>query len=123
MKQFLFQIFFLLVTSQISFSQSIHKVSVDVDESTCQLLSVTNPTLVKISKISIYPNPTKEGVFVNFDTPKIDVILYSISGIRLKNLTLTEDNSFINIEEYASGLYFLTLNNGIRTTTIKLIIE
>ncbi|MEI6752139.1 MAG: T9SS type A sorting domain-containing protein [Paludibacter sp.] len=66
----------------------------------------------QISKISIYPNPTSEKLYINSTDPVSSVKLYSIDGI----LVLSLDNKLItsvvlNLNNLKKGIYILRLDD------------
>lgn len=71
-----------------------------------------------------YPNPTSNGEFMikssNHNEKSIEI--YTLLGQRIyKNLVL--DNELINVSYLNSGVYILKINEGVKITSLKLIIE
>lgn len=79
----------------------------------------TNLTLVAIenvelfAEISIYPNPTSE--FVNIDIPAdyklMDISMYDVTGKLLKNKTNASGLVTFNVNDLATGTYYLQVIN------------
>jgi len=62
--------------------------------------------------VSVYPNPAVEKIFVSVKTQSplpISATLTSISGSMLQQCVLNESYNEIMINQYPSGMYFLTL--------------
>ncbi|WP_426046327.1 T9SS type A sorting domain-containing protein [Chryseobacterium sp. NFX27] len=72
------------------------------------------------SKVSVYPNPASEKVFIKGEQVS-DVEIYSIDG-RKQNVVLNNDQS-INISHLAKGAYLLKLKTKNEITTRKLMIK
>ena len=74
----------------------------------------------------VYPNPAKDVVNIRLDkTGEYNVVLRDINGRKLssKNINATFNDYAIDINNYSSGLYFLTLTNSEYTITKKFIIK
>lgn len=83
--------------------------------------SVTNPTPIGISsksvgKLSIYPNPANERIYINMDNGAFDsyVISNALGQELIKGIALTI-RSQINIVDLPAGFYYITLRgaNGV----------
>ncbi len=77
------------------------------------------------SDISIYPNPSKNGIFtVSFQQqPKLNYNLYDISGKQLlKNKTVLP-NEKIDLSKLSSGIYIIKFNTKNKQVIKKLIIK
>ena len=72
------------------------------------------------SKVSVYPNPASEKVFIKGEKVS-DVEIYSIDG-RKQNVVLNNDQS-INISHLTKGAYLLKLKTKNEITTRKLMIK
>ncbi|WP_405569185.1 T9SS type A sorting domain-containing protein [Winogradskyella sp. Asnod2-B02-A] len=89
-----------------------------------ETLSVTSFESVNFT---IYPNPAKDEVTIqlansNFETGKVNI--YNIQGKAiLKQITLEENTSVIDISSLESGLYFVELTIGNTSTVQKLIVN
>lgn len=81
------------------------------------------------SKISIYPNPTKNILNINFGSNSVDLLteiaIYDIQGKIVKAIRSTSENfQQVNTSELSDGLYVLKINlaNG-NQSTHKLVIN
>ena len=84
--------------------------------------------LNNISNIYIYPNPTKQTLFINYESKnphELNIHITDISGKEIQNYTSlsTIGNNQIKLEteNYEAGIYFIELNDGTISKTIKFI--
>ncbi len=90
-------------------------VSITVTEST---LSVYENELLK--QISIYPNPTKDMLYLNGEIFMLDNIeIYAATGQKI--MTVTEISEEIDVSTLKSALYFIKLHTENATKVIKMI--
>lgn len=83
--------------------------------------------LLDDKKITIYPNPTKGKVYVQFtdlDREQINQIqLFTSSGRLIKNIDFHENLVEIDLESQNKGLYLMVIRLGNEKTTWKIIKE
>lgn len=84
--------------------------------------------LSNVSNLSLFPNPTKENLFLNFEstsTNELNVFVYDITGKILQQYSIQSsvgDNQLkINTESYEAGIYFIEANDGSNPKRIKFI--
>ena len=81
-------------------------------------------TINEKEKIKIYPNPATNIIEVNFtNNSKREIRLVNENG---KSLIVTESfekRIILNIEKFKSGLYILSIKNGLIITNEKILIE
>ncbi len=87
------------------------------------VLQPVNATQNKIAGIEIYPNPAKSSV-----TIKSEDIITKIGLINSLGQSIYQQNTYntmlnLNVEEYASGIYYLKLETKENTKFVKLIID
>jgi len=85
----------------------------------CNTTSTVDATLAK--QIDVFPNPSNGLVNINYNNLDIQfdqVILYDITGKKIKNLD-TRQNFIIE----QSGLYLLRFSNEEVTTTKRILIQ
>lgn len=71
---------------------------------------------ILVNKISVYPNPAFDRLFIN----NMEKGVYTISNVSGQNLVNGEFNSnIIPIHSLAQGLYILTLSNNTASTSLK----
>ncbi len=73
-----------------------------------------------LTSVSIYPNPVNNELFLlnNVTGSFIEVSIYNIEGrLLISNIKTNENRHTINVSEFKSGVYFLTVqtNQGIET--------
>ncbi len=80
--------------------------------------------------LSIYPNPASNEVFVNVPSAlqsEVSITLFNSLGQRLQTISENEmagkTLGVLNVSEYASGVYFITIKAGEKFTTKKLIVQ
>lgn len=84
--------------------------------------SPTNIPEIQVEDISIYPNPA-ENVF-NLKTNSLDKIfvdIYDINGKHILNKTVIGE-TYINVDDFDSGVYTLVIKNNTRILNKKLVI-
>ena len=75
----------------------------------------------KQSAFSIFPNPASDVVTIknNFGKPT-HATLYDLTGRVLQNITIENNNTSINVQNYPNGIYFLKFEDS---EVFKLIIN
>ena len=72
-------------------------------------------------KVSIYPNPTKDQLYISHPWATIDVVevadMYGRIILRQTNFS----NNFISTKDIASGIYMLKITNNNKTTILKFV--
>lgn len=79
-------------------------------------------------KLNVYPNPTQENVLVGYElkqSANVSLQLFDMNGKNVQSIQLGERQagSFVvpvNMQNLASGLYFLKLQMGAQFTTTKI---
>jgi hypothetical protein len=72
-------------------------------------------------KISIYPNPARESIFI--DSPqKGKGIIYSIEGTVIDEFLIFKGENKINVDTYKNGIYIIKINSERNVLTGKIII-
>ena len=77
-------------------------------------------------QISIYPNPTSRVLKINFGELKeisSKITIISMRGEILRELIFTEAQAEINIEDLASGVYFVRMEVGEEVIVKKVVVE
>ncbi|HWY10092.1 MAG TPA: T9SS type A sorting domain-containing protein [Bacteroidia bacterium] len=113
--------------SGIPGSLMIHPV---MGEATHAMVGINEPTVKKQkeSVIKVYPNPASDKLFISAsslnssDDYKIE--LYSIVGDKLFEIRVENTTTEVNLDEFASGIYFVALIQNRNTiSTQKFIIS
>ncbi|VXB44317.1 putative Por secretion system C-terminal sorting domain-containing protein [Flavobacterium sp. 9AF] len=73
--------------------------------------SLTNTHFTQFTDFSVYPNPTNGIIFINTKEQIEKMILYTLDG----RILLESNNNFLNLSQYPSGMYILSLKtkNGL----------
>ena len=66
--------------------------------------------------INIYPNPTNDFIYLNF---KSSSLIYELSDAQGRVLSkgLIANNGTISLQNFERGIYYISLNNGIKSVT------
>lgn len=78
--------------------------------------------------LSLYPNPATSEVYINLSDKtysNFDITIANSLGQVLQNKTNIDNTSIatINVSNYASGIYFVTIKAGESIATKKLVIQ
>ncbi len=87
------------------------------------------PDTIEIYKaqaaINIFPNPVQNVLYIvakdGFVLEGSTCILYNTQGAQLKKQIALSDNSFINMSEFASGIYYLEVRKAKSKQVLKII--
>ncbi|MDD3738885.1 MAG: T9SS type A sorting domain-containing protein [Lentimicrobiaceae bacterium] len=73
------------------------------------------------SKVSIYPNPTKNMVYINLDNNfgRADYQLINTQGKVLKKGTFENNNGSVDCSDVQQGIYFLKINIANKQTIVE----
>ena len=90
---------------------------------------IYNPTsikpIIKNSAISIYPNPTTDQIFVEFNAEKkgeSQFIFFDLTGKKVKSFYRSVNQIFkLSISDLQKGIYVLEIRNGSFTSTHKVV--
>lgn len=77
------------------------------------------------SDFKIFPNPTQNHFEIDFgqlNFDKVNVQIYDINGREILSQE-TSKNQVIDVSHLSSGVYFVKMKNGSKTTTEKLIVQ
>ena len=73
------------------------------------------------NEVFVYPNPADKEVFVSVSQGSIDSLeLYTINGIKIKKATATDR---LQVDELASGLYLIKVNQNGQQSFHRIIVE
>lgn len=84
---------------------------------------VSNPC-VATAGVKLYPNPAKATLTLAFGTQPqtaVTAVLFDITGKQVKTFRITEQVSVLDIKDLVPGSYFLKVNNGAVTESIKVV--
>lgn len=87
--------------------------------STCAGIEEQNKT----NEVGVFPNPSKDGIFVINTTEKINLEVFDITGRIIFTFNFEEENKRIDLSKYNGGVYFLRMKIGDRILTKKVIKE
>ena len=96
-----------------------------VASSLCQLLVVEDVEKEAVAT-SIFPNPAKNNFQLKINTiyEKSEALIYNNIGSLIQTIKIDSENTVINIEGYAKGLYFVQITgNNELVSTHKVLVE
>lgn len=78
---------------------------------------------VSDSRCRVYPNPVSSSAYVviESDASSLEASLYDMSGRQLMRQTMTSGVNNLDMQSYASGCYFIKINDGKNIITKKII--
>jgi subtilisin family serine protease len=78
---------------------------------------------VSDSRCRVYPNPVSSSAYVviESDASSLEAALYDMSGRQLMRQTMTSGVNNLDMQAYASGCYFIRINDGKNIITKKII--
>lgn len=86
------------------------------------MATVVSASIASPINVAIYPNPTKDNLFVR-TTQQGKYKIINLLGQTLLSGKLTQTLNFIDISQIPSGLYFITVSNDNDTQKVKFIKE
>ena len=76
-----------------------------------------------IEEVSIYPNPTLDNVYIDFDVAKERIIqVYSSTGQLVQEITINDLSTSLDLSQNEKGTYIITIlseNSISRARVIK----
>ncbi len=98
----------------------VDQVNLLVNDSFGTEATFSTNNFVMLDNLSLYPNPTKDMLFVKGNISQLKAIeIYSITGKRV--VTLNHDFESINISPLQAGMYFVKLRSENASKTVKII--
>ncbi|NMH26345.1 T9SS type A sorting domain-containing protein [Flavobacterium solisilvae] len=83
---------------------------------------LSSPSFDK-SALKVYPNPTRNILYVNYNQEISNVEVYNLVGQRVANITPNANEGQIDMSNLASGAYFVKVTSNNATRTVKVIKE
>jgi hypothetical protein len=77
----------------------------------------------EIAGISVYPNPCKDKLQINCITPNSSAIIRNLEGKELLQTRLDQGSNTIDTRILAAGIYIISINDGEKFFTQKLVKE
>jgi hypothetical protein len=74
-------------------------------------------------RINVYPNPATDKITIGVDGAYVNTKaeIVDVHGRLIRTITLTQEETEVNISQLASGTYMLKLMSGEKATTVELI--
>ena len=82
-----------------------------------------------LTTITMYPNPAEDEVFIDFGTNTPNNYSIAVTNSLGQIMQVQNGNDIstgtarLNVANYASGIYFVTIKTGVQTETKKLVIK
>lgn len=81
------------------------------------------PSLVKEPQIVVYPNPSKGQLTVRSDFEMDELVVFDVLGRTVYQTTVGEKSAIYNFEALESGVYWIQIRLGEKSTTVRFIKE
>jgi hypothetical protein len=81
----------------------------------------TSAETIEDFKTTVYPNPATNKVYINNLDGFQEYSILNMQGEVLKSGNLNNHQNQVNVESYASGMYFMILTNGNKRYAVKLV--
>ncbi len=75
---------------------------------------------INVNRISIYPNPASDVIYVDVND-SFNAVIYNYQGQMIKNVNV--DNGQINVSDLTSGIYFLEIRTGNEVSVNKVLVR
>lgn len=76
---------------------------------------------VSENAVSFYPNPVQDVLHLNAKQAIESVAVYTVTGQKVTNLTLNNNNTEVNISSLASGVYFVKVSSNGNVENLKVV--
>lgn len=113
----------LASTSDVDYSGSIISSYAYYLSQSDLVLETKNPELVE-TNINVYPNPTKDIVYIKNDSHnslRIDIL--DITGALVKSITISNGKNSVDVSNLQSGAYLMKYINESQIYTKKLVVK
>jgi len=90
------------------------------------IITTVEENILNPVKVIIFPNPTSEGVSIEFDTPtdgEISLYLFDNQGklMKTEQIEAATTNKEIKMQDLPSGIYYLRLTKGKLVNVYKVV--
>ncbi len=95
----------------------------------CSMTAVLNTETISVMNFKIYPNPNKGNFTVKFDNAssnEINIVIHDLSGRQILNKAYTNTGNFsqdLQLNNIQAGIYLVTVQDGNRKETKKIVVE
>jgi len=76
-----------------------------------------------LDRVNVYPNPTKDQLYISGITGMVSVKLMTLTGSILQEATFTQNNAQLDISNLPSGIYMMQLTAGARGRRIIKVVK
>ena len=83
--------------------------------------NLSNEEFDNTQQINLYPNPTKDKIFINTDQFINKVEVYDLNGRIVEEFFDEEDIEFINLKRLSNGFYILKLISQLHIENVRII--
>ena len=100
----------------------IAKKNVGLSDPVSVTIEVTSVDIVEVDadRISLYPNPASDIVYVNIDE-SFEAVIYNYQGQMVKKVNA--DKARINVADLVPGIYFMEIRSGKETCINKIVVK
>ena len=76
-----------------------------------------------VDDFKIYPNPAKSELFIETNKPENVISIYNIQGVLIKRITSNTTLNRFNIDNLASAIYIVEVENSVNRSYQKIIVK
>ncbi len=96
----------------------------EVETTSITIIDYTGIGENELVDLNLYPNPASTQVTVSLpNSEESTYSVFSVSGSQVKEITSFYGTATLEVSEWESGIYFLTVTNQGKTTTKKFVVE
>ena len=94
-----------------------------VDTSACENINITALNELDISNLSIYPNPTRGELNIEFANSEVSTIhIINMIGETIYHFQNVDSKLTVDLSSMDQGVYFIRINDGLKLITRKVIL-
>jgi hypothetical protein len=94
-----------------------------VDTSACENINITGLNELDISNLSIYPNPTRGELNIEFANTEVSTIqIINMIGETIYHFQNVDSKLTVDLSSMGQGVYFVRIDDGVKLTTRKIIL-
>lgn len=76
-----------------------------------------------VDDFKLYPNPVKSELFIETNKPENVISIYNIQGVLIKRITSNTTLNRFNIDNLASAIYIIEVENSVKRSYQKVIVK
>lgn len=84
---------------------------------------ILGTTTLETTIVSYYPNPVKDVLNLNTKEAINSVAVYNVTGQKVTNVSISENNTQVDFSNLASGVYFVEVTSNGSVENLKVVKE